>query len=113
MGRKIGIALAFMIILCTIVGFGASAEGAINLGGDGCDQLTYVGKLNDGRVVFCGSVGSIGDYHNSRARLLCLNPDWTVSWEYIDPAEGEARYIYGAILQDDIIRRHLSSLRGR
>ena len=82
----------------------AAAENkAINLGGDGCDQMKFACTLPDGRMVFCGSRGTVGNYNESRARLLCLNPDWSVSWEYFDTAEGMGRYAFGTLLTDGTI----------
>ncbi len=45
-------------------------------------------KLPDGRVLFAGfregSYPGEGGDEDSKARLLCLNTDMTVSWEYLD-----------------------------
>ena len=86
-----------MICSCSL------AQESVNLGGEGCDQMKYICTLPDGRLVFCGNRGTVGNFNDARARLLCLNPDWTVSWEYIDPAEGMARYAFGALLEDGSI----------
>ena len=95
MKRVTAVCLCLMMI-CSC----ALAQGSVNLGGEGCDQMKYVCTLPDGRLVFCGNRGTVGNFDDCRARLLCLNPDWTVSWEYIDPAEGMARYAFGALLED-------------
>ena len=85
-----------LLMICSC----ALAQESVNLGGEGCDQMKYVCTLSDGRLVFCGNRGTVGNFNDARARLLCLNPDWTVSWEYIDPAKGMARYAFGALLED-------------
>ena len=85
-----------LLMICSC----AFAQESVNLGGEGCDQMKYVCTLPDGRLVFCGNRGTVGNYNDARARLLCLNPDWTVSWEYVDPAKGMARYAFGALLED-------------
>ena len=88
-----------LMLLCS----GAAAESgadSVNLGAEGCDQMKFVCTLPDGRLVFSGSRGTIGNYNESRARLLCLNPDFSASWEYWDPAGGMARYTWGALLED-------------
>ena len=92
----------WMLALCAVLfccGC-ASAESGINLGGAGCDEMKYACTLPDGRMVFCGSRGTVGNYNESRARLLCLNPDWSVSWEFFDSVEGMGRYTWGALLAD-------------
>lgn len=85
-----------LLLICSC----ALAQESVNLGGEGCDQMKYVCTLPDGRLVFCGNRGTVGNFNDAHARLLCLNPDWTASWEYIDPAEGMARYAFGALLED-------------
>ena len=66
----------------------ALANEVMDLSMDGYDCFDYAGSLPDGRLVFTGSNGKPGNYMDQKARILCLNPDRTVSWEYIHPAEG-------------------------
>ena len=71
----------------------ALAEETINLSTEGYDDLKgdYC-VLPDGRIVIAGAVGVKGNYENSRARLICLNPDGTVSWDYRDTSEGDCSF---------------------
>ena len=77
-----------MTLICSI----AMGEVITEFNGPGYDQLSYACTLPDGRMIFSGSRGEVGNYQESKARLLCLNPDKTVSWEYWDPAEGHASF---------------------
>ncbi|MBR3429860.1 MAG: hypothetical protein IKG87_07170 [Clostridia bacterium] len=74
-----------LLVLCSC----AFAENTVNFSGPGYDALQYACTLPDGRMIFTGYRGAKGNYQESRARLLCLNPDKTVSWEYFDPSEGQ------------------------
>ena len=95
---------AFLLVLCFILCCSAAmAENGMNLGADGNDWLTYACTLPDGRLLFTGSRATPGNYQDSRARLLCLNPDLSVSWEYWDPAEGKAHFSGAALLPDGTI----------
>ena len=48
----------------------ALAEDSVNLGSEGCDHLKYVCTLPDGRLVFCGNRGVVGNYNDSRVGFL-------------------------------------------
>ena len=50
MKRVTAVCLCLMMI-CSC----ALAQGSVNLGGEGCDQMKYVCTLPDGRLVFCGN----------------------------------------------------------
>ena len=77
-----------ILILCLALPAGASrAEGAVELCcGNGDTWLGYEFMLPDGRAVLSG----ITDGEQRQLRLVCLNPDRTVSWEYV--SEGAADY---------------------
>lgn len=81
--------IAMALLLLAIPAF---AEERIDLSTEGCDQLYGHITLPDGRVVFSGSAAVKGNYQDSRARLLCLNPDGSVAWEYIHPATGRCSF---------------------
>ena len=82
----------------------ALAEETINLSTEGYDDLKgdYC-VLPDGRIVIAGAVGVKGNYENSRARLICLNPDGTVSWDYRDTSEGDCSFNGVQLLPDGVI----------
>ena len=91
----------FLLCLCVaLLGGSALANEAADYSVEGYDDLYYKTTMPDGRLVFTGSIGEPGNYMDSRARILCLNPDMTVSWEYIDPAEGCCRFGDAAFLKD-------------
>ena len=93
-----------MIILCMMICCTAAfAENSVSLSAEGEDWMVYAFTLPDGRMIFTGSRGQVGNYQESKARLLCLNPDRTVSWEYWDPAKGHAHYQGAAMLADGTI----------
>lgn len=88
----------------------AEEQQRINLGKAGCyDGLRYSFTLPDGRLVFCGTQGNPGNYHKAHARLLILNPDLTVSVDYLDPTIGECRYTGAALLPDGRIGAVMSN----
>ncbi len=51
------------------------------------DNLFFLRTLSDGRLLFGGSKCLDENKDIDRKWLLCLNPDRTVSWEYITPEE--------------------------
>ena len=75
------------------------AEEQINLSTPGDDFLTPY-ALPDGRIIFAGSAGDKGNYQNPKARLVCLNTDGTVAWDYFHPAEGNCRFSHVHLLPD-------------
>ena len=88
----------------------AEEQQRINLGKAGCyDGLRYSFTLPDGRLVFCGTQGNPGNYHKAHARLLILNPDLTVSVDYLDPTIGECRCTGAALLPDGRIGAVMSN----
>lgn len=88
--KKILTIILSMMICCTA----ACAESSVSISAEGEDWMSYAFTLPDGRMIFTGSRGKVGNYQEQEARLLCLNPDRTVSWEYWDPAEGQCGYGY-------------------
>lgn len=97
--KKLLVAILCMMICCAA----ACAESSVSISAEGEDWMAYAFTLPDGRMIFAGSRGKAGNYQESKARLLCLNPDRTVSWEYWDPAEGHAHFRGAALLSDGTI----------
>ena len=91
--------IAFVLLLaafCTA----AMAEERLSWNGEGSDQLVYDCTLPDGRLLFTGSQGKKGDYTQRKARILCLNPDWSVSWEYMEDTKGGCSFGGARLLPD-------------
>ena len=80
----------------------AFAAEAVNLGGDGKNALIYGTTLADGRILMVGSLTATGKDASS-ARMVCLNRNGTVSWEYMDEACDNGRFSYAAELEDGTI----------
>ena len=79
----------------------ALAEEIVNIGKDGYDCLYCKCSLPDGRFIFAGSWAEAGHYNdNHKARLVCVNPDGTVSWEYVDP-EGICGMFCDTVVTED------------
>lgn len=97
--KKILTIILCMMICCTA----ACAESSVSISAEGEDWMSYAFTLPDGRMIFTGSRGKVGNYQEQKARLLCLNSDRTVSWEYWDPAEGCAHFRGAALLADGTI----------
>lgn len=90
-----------LLVLCLIMlSSFAYSESIIDFNGPGYDALQYACTLPDGRMIFTGYRSVEGNYQESRARLLCLNPDKTVSWEYFDPSEGKCGYGAALVRED-------------
>ena len=91
----------FLLCLCVaLLGGSALANEAADYSVEGYDQLYYKMTLPDGRLIFTGSVGKPGKYMESKARILCLNPDGTVSWDYMDPEKGSCSFGEIALTKD-------------
>ncbi len=88
--------------LCLALLAGAAlAEEMVNIGTDGYDCLYYKCSLPDGRMIFAGCQAKAGHYNdNHKARLVCVNPDGTVSWEYVDP-EGICGMFCDTVVTED------------
>ena len=71
--------------------------------------MSYACTLQDGRLLMTGTEMEEGpnvEYYIWKARLLCLNPDGTVSWEYTGPEEkfdGQLWFDNAATLTDGTI----------
>ena len=90
-----------LLCLCAVLLTGSAlANEVLDISGEGYDDIGHACTLPDGRMIFSGCKGKPGNYMDSKARLLCLNPDKTVSWEYIHPAEGSWGFS-GVLLMDD------------
>ena len=95
---------ALLLCLCmTLLAGSALANEVVDLCTEGYESIIYGCTLPDGRLIFTGQRGKVGNYADSRARIVCLNPDMTVSWDYFDPEEGACRYIDPVVLQDGTI----------
>ena len=64
------------------------------------DYLFSLSTLKDGRLLIAGSKCLDESKDITRKWLLCLNPDYTVSWEYITPEE-EAGTIFAVSERPD------------
>ena len=96
--------LLMLLCLCLILPAGAaSAEEITDLGVDGFDDLSYLTTLSDGRILLGGIQAVDGSEEESAAWMLCLNPDMTVSWEYIDEACNGGRFTCAAEHADGTI----------
>ena len=93
------LALLLLLSLSTVFCPASLAEDMVQIGGRSLFKtVNYRCTLPDGRLVFSGSEGNDVDYNRQSARLLCLNPDGTVSWEYVDQDERE--YTGAVVLED-------------
>ncbi len=87
------------LLVFLFLAFPALAENQIDLSTSGFDGLS-AHALPDGRILFAGSAGEKGDYQKQKARLVCLNADGTVAWEYVHPAEGRCHFSNVQLLPD-------------
>ena len=84
---------ALLMCLCAVLLCSAAftetagtAEVPVDLGNtEGPDRLFGFCTLPDGRIVFAGHTEKPDGSGRTAARLLCLNPDRTVCWDYTDP----------------------------
>lgn len=88
-----------LLLIVLFLASPALAEEQIDLSTPGADALTPY-MLPDGRIIFAGSAGVIGDGQNRKARLLCLNTDGTIAWDYIHPADGRCSFSHIQPLPD-------------
>ena len=80
MYRKLSALLALILALMILAGSLAAAGPVANMdGGTLTDSSEFIGELPDGRMIFFGTTGK-----NRIRRLLCLEPEGTVSWELKD-----------------------------
>ena len=100
--RTLGRVLLLCLCMVLLAG-GALANEVVDISTDGFDCLYYECTLPDGRLIFAGDMGTVGNYADARARLLCMNPDMTVSWDYVDPEEGDCRFWHATVLKDGTI----------
>ena len=93
------------LCLCAVLlAGGACAEETrvVNLGGNGFSALSYGDTLPDGRILLSG-YREIPDDPAAFPRLLCLNSDRTVSWDYVDTANRNAGFTHASVLPDGTI----------
>ena len=96
--KRILIILIAGMLLCSAVSLAENTPADIS--GEGYDCMYYQCTLPDGRVILTGWQSTPGNWQDSRARILRLNPDMTVSWEYRDPAEGFCGFTRAAVLKN-------------
>ena len=80
---------------------GVFAEGIADLSDGKFIELMYKDTLPDGRALLAGFVDRTGN--DVMPKLLCMNTDMTVSWEYVAENYNHARYIGAAALPDGTI----------
>ena len=91
-----------MLCLCLALLAGcACADNVVEVSvGDG-EQLDYQCALPDGRLLLTGSKVNASD-SGTCARLVCLNPDGTLSWDYSGPEQDNVyRGFYEAVALED------------
>ena len=96
---------ALLLCLCAaLLAGGAFAEETkvVNLGGWGMSRLRYQDTLPDGRILLAGYQETADDPYPV-PRLLCMNSDMTVSWDYLDTTRINAGYTHAAVLPDGTI----------
>ena len=94
MKKLFAILLIFLFLALPVL-----AEEQINLSTPGDDFLTPY-ALPDGRIILSGNAGENGNNQNKKARLVCLNTDGTVAWDYSHPAEGICNFSNVHLLPD-------------
>ncbi len=94
-----------MLLLCTSLLTGTSfakETEIVNISGDEDEILYYGTTLADGRILMVGDKGEFGP-DDSSAKLLCLNGDRTVSWEYAESTADGGKFTLAAELEDGTI----------
>ena len=64
--------------------------------------LRYMDTLPDGRILL-GGFRNVPETGKTAARLLCMNSDGTVSWDYVDTANRNAGFTHASVLPDGTI----------
>ena len=108
MRRILKKALLLGLCLALLAGSALAAE-VVDISSEGYDCIGYDLTLPDGRLIFTGCHGKPGNYMDQKARILCLNPDRTVSWEYIHPAEGSWDFCGMILMKDGTLCVRLSN----
>ncbi|MBE5779495.1 MAG: hypothetical protein E7331_09235 [Clostridiales bacterium] len=93
--RKFFILLFLLLVLL----IPALAEERIDLSTPDADALTPY-ALPDGHIIFAGSAGENGNDSNRKARLVCMNPDGTIAWDYLHQAKGRCKFSNIQLLPD-------------
>lgn len=107
MGRLL-IALLLPALLCPAALADDQTADTWYFGGTGQETFYEATPLPNGCLLLNGStqLGRNGQEQLSfssrekRAWLLCLNPDMSIAWEFIDDAEGTTRYVVPQVLAD-------------
>lgn len=106
--RHMGFFLALMLLtlLCSAALADDQTADTSYFGGQGQDMVYDATPLPNGCLLLNGythpsRAGQEGmDGRQTRAWLLCLNPDMSIAWEVIDTAEGTTRYVVPQVLPD-------------
>ena len=105
MGRFLA-ALMLMLLLCPAALADEQTADTWYFGGEGQDMVYNATPLPNGCLLLNGythpsRAGQAGTAsRQTRAWLLCLNPDMSIAWEVIDTAEGTTRYVVPQVLPD-------------
>ena len=91
--------LALCLCLVLLAGT-ACAQDMHFLSTSGWDSLEFACMLPDGRTVLTGSK-LVESREYTGGWVLCLNPDWTVSWEAVEGEKGEWFSAREAVLLPD------------
>ena len=106
-GNMIGHGLKCILLLwlCLILLSGtACAEELLELPFSQHESLYYWGTLPDGGLVLGGSKTSNNNDKSSDARLVCLNADRTLRWEYTDTKKDGYQFVlHATVMQDGTI----------
>ncbi|MBR5959713.1 MAG: hypothetical protein IKZ98_01860 [Clostridia bacterium] len=97
-----GIRCILLLWLCLALLLGtACAEEILELPFGPDESLYYWGTLPDGGLVLGGSKTSVINDKSSDARLVCLNADRTLRWEYTDTKKNGFQFVLCATVMPD------------
>ena len=105
MGRFLA-ALMLLMLICPAALADEQTADTWYFGGEGQDMVYDATPLPNGCLLLNGythpsRAGQGGTAsRQTRAWLLCLNPDMSIAWEVIDTAEGTTRYVVPQVLPD-------------
>ena len=91
---------AVTLCLCLALLAGSACAEGVRLGTVNRESLKYMSAMPDGRLLLAGRKAG----EEASAWLVCLNPDRTVAWEYVDPLQGSyCEITHTATLEDGTI----------